>query len=152
MHREDNSKYLLYIEPSANDKLKEPINDELVQIMELALSKAKVGTASYDKLEDMGDGYEFKWPARMAVSFAGDDRKRLVPSFREGGAYKGFHGTGCGERSSNRDYLLENGMITNSLAPFYLKWYRYSIPESEMKKVEQLINFYKKKYGELYNK
>lgn len=142
MHREDNSKYLLYIEPSANDKVKEPINDELVQIMELALSKAKVGTASYSKLEDMGDGYEFEW----------NNQKRLVPSFREGGAYKGFHGTQCGERSSNRDYLLENGMITNSLAPFYLKWYRYSIPESEMKKVEQLINFYKKKYGELYNK
>jgi hypothetical protein len=33
MHREDNSKYLLYIEPKVIDKLKEPINDELVEIM-----------------------------------------------------------------------------------------------------------------------
>ena len=139
MHREDNSKYLLYIEPKAIDKLKEPINDELVEIMELALSKAKVGVASYSKLEDMGDGYEFKWNDPKNGT-----QKRLVPSFSEGNAYRGSHRTECGERSSNKDYLLENGMITNSLAPFYLKWYRFSIPESEMRKVEQLVNFYKK--------
>jgi len=32
MHREDNSKYVLYIEPKKEDKLSEPINDELTQI------------------------------------------------------------------------------------------------------------------------
>jgi hypothetical protein len=139
MHREDNSKYLLYIEPKAIDKLKEPINDELVEIMELALSKAKVGVASYSKLEDMGDVYEFEWNDPKNGT-----QKRLVPSFSEDGAYRGSHRTECGERSSNKDYLLENGMITNSLAPFYLKWYRFAISESEMRKVEQLVNFYKK--------
>ena len=56
--------------------------------------------------------------------------------------YKGWHTTDCGQRSDNREYLLENGMQTNSLAPFYLKWYRYSIPESEMKKVNKLASFY----------
>ena len=37
---------------------------------------------------------------------------------------------------------VKNGMITNSLAPFYLKWYRFSIPESEMMKVKELQDFY----------
>jgi hypothetical protein len=51
--------------------------------------------------------------------------------------------TECGERSSNKDYLLENGMITNSLASFYLRWYRFDIPEIEMNKVHELVKFYK---------
>ncbi len=132
MHREDNSKYLLYIEPSAQDKLKEPINDELTQLMEMALSKAERGTANYSNLQDLGDGTD--WTHK--------DKTYRVTSFRGGSGYKGFHRTECGERSSNTDYLLENGMITNSLAPFYLKWYRYSIPETEMRKVLQLKEFY----------
>ena len=134
MHREDSSKYLLYIEPKAVDKLKEPINDDLSQMMETALSKSKKGAASYSKLEDMGDGYDW--------THNGQTKK--VSSFREGTAYRGSHRTECGERSSNCDFLLENGMITNSLAPFYLKWYRYSIPETEMKKVLELQKFYQK--------
>lgn len=32
MHREDDSKYLLYIEPKASDKLETPIDDEITQI------------------------------------------------------------------------------------------------------------------------
>jgi hypothetical protein len=134
MHREDSSKYLLYIEPKKEDKLGEPINDELTQMMEMALSKSRKGAARYSKLEDMGDGY----------NWTHNGQTKRVPSFREGTAYKGFHGTECGERSSNCDFLLENGMITNSLAPFYLKWYRYSIPETEMKKVLELQKFYQK--------
>jgi hypothetical protein len=132
MHREDNSKYLLYIEPPAQDKLQEPINDELTQLMEMALSKAERGTANYSNLQDLGDGTD--WTHK--------DKTYRVTSFRKGSGYKGTHRTECGERSSNTDYLLENGMITNSLAPFYLKWYRYSIPETEMKKVLQLKEFY----------
>jgi len=134
MHREDNSKYVLYIEPKKEDKLSEPINDELTQIMEMSLSKAKKGAANYSKLEDMGDGYDWEY----------NGQSKRVPSFREGTAYRGSHRTECGERSSNCDFLLENGMITNSLAPFYLKWYRYSIPEIEMKKVLELQKFYQK--------
>ena len=70
MHREDNSKYLLYIEPKAVDKLQEPINDELTEMMEKALTKSKKGAASYSQLEDKGDGY--------------NGQTRRVPSFREG--------------------------------------------------------------------
>ena len=117
MHREDNTKYLLYIEPKVSDKLKEPINDDLTKMMEVALSKSQEGVARYSDTSDSG-------------------------SFQKGSGYKGSHSTECGQRSSNKDYLLENGMITNSLAPFYLKWYRYSIPETEMKKVLELQKFY----------
>ncbi len=119
MHREDNSKYLLYIEPVASEKLKDPINDDLTKLMEMALSRAKVGGAQYSDLSD------------------------IEGKFRVGSGWRGCH-TCNGERSTNHDYLLENGMITNSLAPFYLKWCRFSIPETEMKKVLELQDFYKK--------
>ena len=124
MHREDTSLYLLYIEPKLEEKLQEPIEDELVQLMELALSKAKEGGSIYSNKENNGliDGKS---------------------AFRAGSAFRGSHRTECGERSSNCDYLLENYMITNSLAPFYLRWYRNSIPETEMVKLKQLADFYK---------
>jgi hypothetical protein len=120
MHREDNTKFLLYIEPKAKDKLDQPIDDDLTNLMEMALSKAKKGSANYSQ--------------------AGSEAR-----FSPGGAWRGSHQTECGERSNNCDYLLENGMVTNSLAPFYLRWYRYSIPESEMKKVYELKRFYENK-------
>jgi hypothetical protein len=117
MHREDDSNYLLFIEPCSLDKLKEPVDDDLTRLMENALSKAKLGTSHYSSLDDEG-------------------------TFRQGSGFRGSHCTECGERSSNVDYLLENGMITNSLAAFYLRWYRYSIPEKEMVKVLKLKDFY----------
>ena len=120
MHREDNSKFLLYIELDKDMKSFEPLEDELVEMMEKALKKAKRGTAGYSHLDNDGS------------------------NFREGSGYKGSHVTDCGERSSNTDYLLENGMITNSLAAFYLRWYRDYIPASEMEKVMALKEFYSK--------
>jgi hypothetical protein len=133
MHRNDTSKYLLYIEPKASEKLQNPIEDELTQLMEMALSKAKRGGANYSDLEDMGDGYTW-------TNNKGELKK--VPSFTEDTAWRGTHRTECGEGSSNCDFLLENGMITNSLAPFYLRWYRYSISENDMRKLEELKKFY----------
>ena len=130
MHRDDKSKYLLYIEPKKEDKLKEPINDEFTELMEMALSKAKSGTSGYSHLDDMGDGWEY--------------RDKKLPSFGTAGAWRGMHRTDCGEMSTCRDYQLENGMITNSLAPFYLRWYRYSIPENDMLKIKELADFYEK--------
>ncbi len=52
MHREDNSNYLLFIEPSAENKLKVPINDELTDLMEMALSKAKEGVSNYSTMDN----------------------------------------------------------------------------------------------------
>lgn len=132
MHRDDKSKYLLYIEPKKEDKLESPIDDNITKLMEMALSKSEEGTANYSSLEDMGDGYDWEY---------GSVKKR-IPSHRTGSAYKGVHRTACGESSSNVDFLLENGMITNSLAPFYLRWYRYSIPENDMIKIRELAKFY----------
>ena len=99
MHREDTSLYLLFIEPKLEDKLQEPIEDELVSLMEMALSKAKQGGTRYNDIYNNG-----LIEGRSA--------------FRENTAYKGVHRTHCGEISNNCDYLLENYMITNSLAPF----------------------------------
>lgn len=119
MHRDDKSKFLLYIEPKIEDKLKSPIEDDLTRLMETALSRAKEGTANYS--DTVGE-----------------------PKFRSGSGYKGTHSTACGQRSDSVDFLLENGMITNSLAPYYLRWYRYSIPENDMNKLKQLAKFYDK--------
>ena len=117
MHREDNSLYLLYIEPTKDQKSQEPVEDEFSTLMEVALRESESGDASYSSLDDQG-------------------------SIRLGGAWKGCHTTDCGERSSNKDYQLKNGMITNSLAPFYLRWYRDAIPEIELKKLQQLKKYY----------
>ena len=117
MHREDDSLYLLYIEPTKEQKSQEPVEDELVSLMEKALSESERGYSPYSNLEDRGD-------------------------FRSGGGWRGWHTTDCGETSGNNDYLLKNGMITNSLAPFYLRWYRDAIPETEMNKIEQLKKYY----------
>lgn len=116
MHRIDNSKYLLYIEPKKEDKSENPTVDDITKKVELLLSQSKKGAARYSNLESEGE-------------------------FEEGNAWRGIHGTECGERSDNKDYLLPNGMITNSLCVFYLKYYRSSIPETEMLKVKQLCEW-----------
>lgn len=140
MHRNDKSKYLLYIEPKKEEKLKEPINDELTELMEMALSKATAGTSRYSHLDDMGDGWEPPENSGLFRLFKG----KKIPSFGSSAAWMGMHRTDCGEMSTCRDYQLENGMITNSLAPFYLRWYRYSIPENDMLKIKELADFYEK--------
>jgi len=132
MHRNDKSKYLLYIEPSKEEKSEYPLEDNLTRLMELALSKSQKGTANYSDIKDMGDGYDWVY----------NGKTNRIPSHRTGSGYKGTHRTDCGERSSNQDYLLENGMITNSLATFYLKWYRDSIPYNDIIKLNELAKFY----------
>ncbi len=119
MNRIDNSRFLLFIEPSEIEKSKTPVNDELTKTMQLALNEATEGISNYSEM----------------------NKKE---TFRYGPGYKGFHTTDCGKLSNNHDYLLKNGMITNSLAVFYLQYYRNSIPESEMNKVKELVSFYAK--------
>lgn len=120
MHREDDSKFLLYIEPKKENKSEVETNDLYVAALEHAMSFAKEGTASYSKTD-------------------------IEPRFDEGGRWKGWHTSDCGQWSSNCDYLLENGMITNSLGVYYLKNYRSSIPQSELKKLAELKRFYENK-------
>jgi hypothetical protein len=122
MHRIDDSVFLLYIEPDKNEKSDVPVNDELTKIMEFALSKSIKGTSNYSDI-------------------------KLEPNFRKGSGFKGFHRTDCGMISTNNDYLLENGMITNSLCVYYIQYYRDCIPDSEMKKVKKLLTYYKNLYS-----
>lgn len=58
--------------------------------------------------------------------------------------YRGVHRTKTGVRSSNRDHILPGGQITNSLAAYYMAYYRPYIPESEINKVKALANEYLK--------
>ena len=118
MHRNDFSNFLLYIEPPLEEKLKVPIEDEITKLMEYALSKAKKGAANYSELHK-------------------------EPRFDIGNGWRGWHTAACGEKSTNYDYLLENGMITNSLAPFYLRWYRNSIELLDFNKLFDLQVFYR---------
>jgi len=119
MHREDNSNYLLYIEPDPKLKSEVPDQGPAYTLVKMALERALEGTSNYSDLEDHG-------------------------SFRQGNAFKGVHQAQDGTRSSNKDYLLENGMITNSLAPYYLMWYKDAIPTTELVKLVKLAQFYKK--------
>ena len=100
----------------------------------MALSKAIPGVSRYNDINDMGDGYDWEYKGVI----------KRVPSFHKDMSFKGLHRTSCGQLSSSTDYLLENGMITNSLATYYVKWYRYSIPENDIIKIEELKNFYNK--------
>lgn len=54
--------------------------------------------------------------------------------------YKGFHITKCGKFSDNNDWVLPNGMITNSLCSYYIKYYRDFIPKSEINKINKVYN------------
>ncbi|MFB3056080.1 MAG: hypothetical protein ACE1ZQ_02820, partial [Ignavibacteriaceae bacterium] len=101
-----------------SNKSKEPINDEITEIMSACLNHSKKGTANYSDID-------------------------MIEVFKEGGGWRGMHRTECGQRSDNHDYQLKNGMITNSLCVFYLQYYRHVIPTIEMKKVMDLVDYYK---------
>lgn len=104
--------YLLFIEPLEVQKSQTPIDDELTDMMRKALEKSTKGTYG---------GREY--------------------GFNASGGYRGWHTTDCGVSSDNYDYLLENGMITHILAPFYLQWYRDAIPQVEMEKIYLLRDY-----------
>jgi hypothetical protein len=118
MQRNDKSVFLLYIEPPESEKLKEPILDDLSDLMDKALFNATVGTANYSDLENK-------------------------PKFRESGGYRGCHNCN-GAESDNKDYLLENGLITNSLCAHYIQFYRNSINRNDINKLKELAKFYNK--------
>jgi hypothetical protein len=114
MIRDDNSLYLLYIEPKKEERLKYPIDDILTYAMEIAVKEGIKGIGNYDRIECNGRFYPYS-------------------------GYMGFHTTDCGEWSDSQDILLCSGHITNSLAPFYLRWYRNSIKVNDMIKVGNVL-------------
>jgi hypothetical protein len=54
------------------------------------------------------------------------------------GFYLGYHQCICGAKSDTRDWLLESGQKTNSLAVHYLEYHRHEVPEIELKKIRKL--------------
>lgn len=113
MHREDNSRFVLYIEPRKEEKLTEPVDDELTRKLKKAFAQAIEGSANYSRVGE---------PER----------------FSEGNGYRGWHNAEPGVNSDNHDYLLPNGLITNSLCIHYVRWYRNSIPACDMLKLQTL--------------
>lgn len=110
MHRNDKSRFLLYMEPNKEEKLKDPINDELSKLVELAFDNAIPGASNYSDIGETEFFYDSGW--------------------------RGWHTTDCGEESDCNDYFLENGMIVNSLFVFYVKWYRNSIHEKRLEQIK----------------
>ena len=116
MHRADNSKYFMFIEPDATQKSTEPVDDALTLSLQLAMEQAVTGTSSYTDLNDAG-------------------------SFKTEASYRGMHFCEDGAVSDVHDYLLPNGFITNSLATHYARYYRSVLPSTELKKLQDLHQF-----------
>lgn len=50
----------------------------------------------------------------------------------------GYHQCKCGKFSSDHDYKLNNGKITNYLCVHYMAYHRDEVPEVELNKVKEL--------------
>ncbi len=96
----------------------EPIDDNVTKLMKIALEEAEIGTANYSSPNE-------------------------VEKFR-GSGWKGTHQCQCGERSSNHDYQLKNGMITNSLCVHYVSCHRDEICDNDILKLQELFEWYEK--------
>lgn len=121
MHRDDKSQYMLFIEPPVSEKQYNPEMEQTAKILEKALESATQGYSKYDNLADQG-------------------------KFTQSAGYRGFHRTACGERSTNRDYFIKDcELITNSLAPFYVRYYSKSIQPNDWEKINKVVEAYKHK-------
>jgi hypothetical protein len=70
---------------------------------------------------------------RQATSGIGTSR-----DFLPGAGYRGVHKCNCGAMSSNCEYRLPGGEVTNSLATHYLAWHRDEIDPAQLDKVSML--------------
>lgn len=121
MHRNDSSNYFLYIEPDPSTRSIEPLMDEYTKAVQYFFYISTRGTADYDNLNDNGT------------------------TFHVGSGYRGSHTNKDGSNSSNCDYQLTNGFITNSLCVYYTQHYRSSIDGENLKKLEILKELYETK-------
>lgn len=55
-----------------------------------------------------------------------------------GPRWRGFHDCICGQMSSNHNYELPCGLITNSLCVHYIRDHREEVPESELEKIRNI--------------
>lgn len=118
MVRDDKSKFLLYIEPVLEQKNGIAINDEYTTLFRLALSEAKLGKSNFK--DTSGNPVEFK----------------------KGNKHRGTHKCCDGIESSQQDYLLPTGLITNSLCIHYIMFYRQAITKNDWDKIAELQRHY----------
>lgn len=67
--------------------------------------------------------------------------RKMTAAFRQArlkGGYRGTHWCVCGARSTNCDYNLPNGEMTNSLCVHYLAHHRPEVPPEQLARVEAL--------------
>ena len=118
MHRADNSRYFLFIEPDPAKKSTTPVDDELTTSLQAALAQATPGTSAYTDVKDKG-----------------------TSSFNADAGYRGMHFAADGQVSDTHDYLLPNGFISNSLAVHYARFYRDDLPRTELTKLKDLHTY-----------
>jgi hypothetical protein len=71
--------------------------------------------------------------------------RRMTAAFRAAEPmppWRGYHWCICGARSSDCDYRLPNGELTNLLCVHYLAFHRGEVPDIQLRRVEDLT------YGE----
>jgi hypothetical protein len=95
----------------------DPIEDYLSGFMQFAFDEAISGTSNYSNPNEK-------------------------ETFHENNSFRGVHSCSCGEHGGSRDYLLKNGMITNSLCIHYIKCHRNEICENDYLKIKELMKFY----------
>lgn len=110
--------FFLYLEPTIEEKNGAALNDEYTALMRMALQDAKLGKSN------------FKEPGLPE------------PTFKIGGKHRGTYKNCDGVESSQQDFLLRNGMITNSLCVHYLMWFRMAIPKTDWDKIKELQKIY----------
>jgi hypothetical protein len=108
---------LLFISPDLGHVPAEsPANDELVEKIDFIMSVTYKGEGDAKK---MGFNEDVGWGSHQ---------------------YFGYHTTRCGKTSSAQDWYIptKKGVWTNSLAAYYVKYYRNNIPQVEIDKIEAI--------------
>lgn len=78
---------------------------------------------------------------KMSAAFKGyTTGSGFEGQFMEDAGTMGWHTCVCGAKSTNVDYLLPSGFITNSLCVHYLAWHRGEVLQSELDKLATLPN------------
>lgn len=74
-----------------------------------------------------------------AQSGGGSYHQTANHSFRLGAGFRGWHTCSCGQKSTTKDYLLENKYYTNSLWRHYFEKHFGDIPKEELDKFEDAL-------------
>lgn len=80
-------------------------------------------------------------PTEIGMLPVNDDLTRLARSVFASATFKrsfrGQHTCICGKRSDNKQWVLPDGRITNSLLEHYVACHRLEIPEFELEKLQE---------------